>query len=65
MFRKKLDNDWAACVGLVRIGNSRWPWRQQRREVWSDMKERRYPLHLRLVPNRFIWYNKHGAKFKL
>jgi len=53
---------WAACVGLSRIGDSRWPWKQQRTECWNDMVHRPYPYYLRLVPNRWIWYNIHGAK---
>lgn len=53
--------EWAACVGLTRIGNSRWPWKQHRTEVWTDMKSRPYPYYLRMVPNKWIWYNTGGA----
>jgi hypothetical protein len=52
---------YPACVGLSSIGNSRWPWQRQRTEVWTDMISRPYPWYLRVVPDRFIWYNKQGA----
>lgn len=65
MGNNRKHKEWAACVGLSRISSSRWPWRQQRTEVWSDMISSPYPLHLRLVPNKFIWYNKQGARLRL
>lgn len=52
---------WAACVGLSGIGNSRWPWKQQRKECWNDTVNRPYPYYLRLVPNRWIWFTTRGA----
>lgn len=52
---------YPACVGLSRIGSSIWPWRQQRTEVWTDMKPRAYPWYLRVIPNQWIWYNRRGA----
>lgn len=56
---------YPACVGLSSIGSSRWPWRQRRTEVWTDMKSRPYPWYLRTVPSKYIWYNSSGAKLKL
>lgn len=55
---------YPACVGLCQIGSSRWPWRQQRTEVWNDMIERKYPLHLRLVPNKFINWDHKGSHLR-
>jgi len=37
---------YPACVGLTRIGSSIWPWCQQRREVWTDMRSRPYRWYL-------------------
>ena len=59
------DTVYPACVGLSRIGDSIFPWMQRRSEVWTDMKSRPYPWYLRLVPNRFIWYNRNGAILKM
>jgi len=56
------DYTYPACVGLSVIHTSRWPWRQHRTEVWTDMVSRPYPLYLKIVPNNFIWYDKTGAK---
>ena len=58
------DHKYPACVGLARIGSSLFPWRQQRTECWSDMIGRKYPFHLRLVPNKFIDWDRDGAKMK-
>jgi len=60
----KRRSSYPACVGLTSIGSSRWPWRQQRTEVWTDMKSRKYALHLRLVPSKYIDWDNNGAKLK-
>lgn len=61
----RTKHKYPACVGLVWIGSSRWPWKQKRYEVWTDMVDRPYPLHLRLVPNKYITWNRNGAKLRL
>lgn len=51
------DYTYPACVGLVTIDN-------QRHELWNDMVWRKYPLHLRLVPSKYITWDRNGAKLK-
>lgn len=61
MARKRTDKEWAACVGLVRIGY----WR--RYECWNDIDivERKWPLHLRYLPPKWVTYSRDGAILNL
>jgi hypothetical protein len=58
------NTSYPACVGLTWQGSSRWPWRQDRTEVWTDMISRKYPLHLRLVPNKYIHWDRNGSHLR-
>jgi len=57
-------SSYPACVGLGRIGDSKWPWKQQRYECWNDMISRKYPWYLRLVPNKYLDWNNKGVYLK-
>ena len=61
MARKRTDKEWAACVGLVSIGY----WR--RYECWNDLDivDRKWPLHLRYLPFKWVTHNRDGAILKL
>lgn len=48
---------YPACVGLSQVGF--W----HRREVWTDLKDRKWPLHLRFLPSSWVFYDRTGAKF--
>ena len=60
MARKRTDKEWAACVGLVRIGY----WR--RYECWNDrdIVDRKWPIHLRYLPPKWVDWNRDGAILK-
>lgn len=47
---------YPACVGLCYIGL--W----YRRECWNDKSNRKFPLHLRFVPRKWITWDRNGAK---
>jgi hypothetical protein len=61
MARKPIDNEWAACVGLARIGY--WT----RYECWNDLSivDREWPWHLRYLPPKWVTFDRNGAKLKL
>lgn len=53
------DSTYPACVGLVLIGYwKRW-------ESWTDKQERKWPLHLRYLPPKWVTWDRKGAKLKL
>jgi len=57
MTRQNTDKEWAACVGLVSIGYwHRW-------EAWNDLDivDRKWPLHLRYLPRKWVTHNRDGA----
>ena len=60
MVRKRDDKDWATCVGLSSIGY--W----KRYEVWNDLDivNRKWPIHLRYLPHKWVTYDRNGAKLK-
>ena len=48
---------YPACIGLSQVGF----WR--RRELWTDLSIKRWPLHLRFLPSSWVFYDRTGAKF--
>ena len=62
---KREHRPYPACVGLGSVGTSPWPWRQQRVELWNDTISRPFPWNLRLVPSRWITWDRRGAKLAI
>jgi hypothetical protein len=62
MGRKRTDKSWAACVGLVEIPDSK-----VRYECWNDLDivDRKWPIHLRYLPNKWVTFDRDGAKLNL
>jgi len=62
MGRKRTDKSWAACVGLVEI-----PELKVRYESWNDLDitDRKWPIHLRYLPYKWVTFDRNGAKLKL
>ena len=62
MARKRTDKSWAACVGLVEI-----PSKKIRYECWNDLDivDRKWPIHLRYLPSKWVTHNRNGAILNL
>lgn len=61
MARKRTDKSWAACVGLVEISDLKL-----RHECWNDLDivDRKWPIHLRYLPNKWVTFDRNGAILK-
>mgnify|MGYP000010368218 FL=1 len=61
---KFYEPKYPACVGLSWQGGT-WFNARYRNEVWTDMKARPWPLHLRFLPTNWVSWDNDGARLKL
>ena len=56
----KIDQEWPACVGLSKIGKY-----GRVHTLWNDCKgSRPTPWYMRLIPMKYIGWNREGAYVK-
>jgi len=58
------NHTWPSCVGLTWQGGN-WLNATNRTEVWTDLSSRKWPLHLRYLPTKWVTWDTNGARLKI